>query len=442
MKLLRRAYTLLRSRKLAIGLIGAFIAYAVVATITADKGDYGAPYASPIFIAISAALTLATAACAWERTAGAVRAWRAGAEASQALVDGLRERPSIAVAIAVDADDAVIMDRLAVTLRGMRLRVRTGRNRLLARSTRLGLLGSPIFHWSLVLLFVIVALGQLTRSEGLMGISAGTGRIDSREAYGTVTEGPWHTPDFTGLTIVVPEVKLNYMAGGVDRGASPLVEVYDGDRLITRHQVYPNSPLRYRSLLIHATEYGLAARYSFVGQEGASADAIYDFKESSGVAENAYPLAFSGSGSDIEFTSSIALDKTGGEWLWDVPKSPAVAWTVMRSGETTSGVAALGDVIVVGDGMAIKLESLGYYARLSVVDDWSVTPIYILFVLAGIGLTLALLLPYRTAWVMLVEKDGEWFLHANTRQPRGDRAFPDRIEEALRAAVKREGGAS
>jgi hypothetical protein len=272
-----------------------------------------------------------------------------------------------------------------------------------------------------------------------MGIPIGASRLDAEAAYGRVDEGPLHNPGFTGLTLRVPEIDLAYVVGGVDRGASPMVEVYDGSELIGRRRVYPNSPLRYRSLLIHSNSYGLAAK--FVLESGGAStpvEVLYDFQEESASADNVTPLALTRSGSIMEFESSIALEKVGRAWVWDIPKKPAIAWTLTESGETTSGVMQLGESVDLGDGGALRLEGVTHYARLSVVDDWSVTPIYVLFVLAVIGLTLALLLPSKTVWVMLVETDEGRWLHAKTRQPRGDRVFPDRVDEALRLDVVEE----
>lgn len=409
----------------------------------ADEGSYSAPYSSAVFIAISLALTLATAACASERTVSAVRQWVAATRVSPESLQRLRDRPQIRVRVEADLVSDEIIERVAAGLRGRRLRARASKTRVIGTAYRVGLVGSPLFHWALVLLFVFVGLGQLTRSEGLMGVPIGSSRIDALESYGTVDEGQWHTPGFTGLTFAVPEMDLAHVVDGVDRGASPLVEVYDGPELVVSHQTYPNSPLRWRSLLIHANNYGLAGRFTLeTGGQSMPVDVLYDFAEESGTAVNSSALLLTRGGVDLEFSSSIALDAVGSDWNRSIPQRPRIDWRLVDAGSTTTGTLLPGEAIALGEGQALRLDDVTYYARLSVVDDWSVIPIYVLFVLAGIGLTLALLLPPKTVWVMLVEKDGEWFLHAKTRQSRGDRVFPDRIEEALRAAVTSEGGAS
>ncbi|MGB4593733.1 MAG: cytochrome c biogenesis protein ResB [Coriobacteriia bacterium] len=443
MKPLARAYALLRSRRLAIWLIAAFVIYAAAATITADKDSYGTPYANPVFIGISMALTLATAACAWERAVGAIRRWNASTRISPESLERLRQQPRILVPVETGASSDAVIERVAGGLRAQRLSVRVGGTRIIGSAYRVGLIGSPLFHWALVLLFVFVGLGQLTRSEGLIGVPVGSSRLDALESYGTVEEGPWHNPGFTGLTFAVPEMDLAHVVDGVDRGASPLVEVYDGPELVVSHQTYPNSPLRYRSLLIHANNYGLAGRFTLeTGGQSVPVDVLYDFQEGSGNAPNSSALLLTRGTTDLEFSSSIALDAARSDWNWGMPQRPRIAWKLVEAGATTTGTVLPGESIALGEGQVLRLDGITYYARLSVVDDWSVTPIYILFVLAAIGLILALLLPPRVVWIMLVERDGQRFLHAMTRQSRGDRMFPDRVEEALRAAVTTEGGAT
>ena len=273
-----------------------------------------------------------------------------------------------------------------------------------------------------------------------MGIPVGSSRLDALNSYGTVDEGPLHNPDFTGLTFRVPEIDLGYVADGVDRGVAPVVEVYDGSELIASRRVYPNSPLKYKSLLVHSSDYGLAARFMFEGGGTSQpVEVLYDFEEGSGTAENVSPVALTRSGAGLEFTSSISLEKLGSKWVWDIPRQPMLTWTLTERGETTSGVVQPGESVDLGDGVALRLESVTHYARLSIVDDWSVTPIYVLFALAVLGLSAALLLPPKTVWVMLVEKDDRWWLHARTRQSRGDRLFSEFVEQTLRDAAAGEG---
>lgn len=437
---MRRIYNLLRSRKLAFWLIGAFVVYSAVATSVA-KGDFGAAYANPLFYAIATALALATAACAWERTAGAARAWRAGGSVGADFVGRLERAPQIAVPLPDGADREAVLGRVADALHGHHLRVKTAPDRLFAGSARLALVGSPLFHWALVAIFVVVAAGRLTRSEGLMGVPVGSEVPDAAASYGALEEGPLHDPAFSGLTIAVPDLDLDYVAGGVERGAAPLVEVYDGEELVASRLVYPNSPLRYGSLMIHPNAYGLAGAFVFETADATDpVDVLYDFEADAPLATVGSPLVFDSADGTFSLTTRVPLDVEGRTAPWVLPAQPRVEWVLDKGGVETSGTIAPGESITLGEGVSIRLERVTYYARISVVDDWSVYPLYAVLVLAVIGLALALLLPPKSAWVMLVENEQGTAIHARTRQSRADRLFAETVARILTGAAEGKDG--
>lgn len=435
---MRRIYNLLRSRKLAFWLIGAFVVYSAVAT-SVTRGDFERAYANPLFYAIATALALSTAACAWERTTGAARLWRRSTAASAEFVQRLMTSPQIAVALPSGTDPSGVLADAGARLRAMRLRVRASDTRMVATTPRIALLGSPVFHWALVAIFLVVAAGRLTRSEGLLGVPVGSARIDEAESYGMVEEGLFHDADFTGLEIAVPELRLEYVVDGVDRGPAPMVELRRGDEIVAEHLVYPNNPLRYGSLLIHSNAYGLSARYTLTGaSQEQSIDVFYDFTEERPVAEEFSPLVAGTGDAAVTVSTGIPLDFDGDVAPWVLPEEPLVEWTMTRGGTETSGTVGVGESIDLGSGAALRLDDVTYYARLSVVDDWSVYPLYAVLVIAVIGLALALLLPPKTVWVMLVEDDGGTRLHARTRQSRADRVFVSAVASTLKAAAEGE----
>jgi hypothetical protein len=93
-----------------------------------------------------------------------------------------------------------------------------------------------------------------------------------------------------------------------------------------------------------------------------------------------------------------------------------------------------GEQVAIPGGLTLTVVQLTKYARLSVVNDWSVYYIYALFVFAVIGLALAVFAPLRGARVLLVTDDQGARLHVAVRHGRGDPHFPARVEAALRQA--------
>lgn len=436
---MRALYNALRSRKLAFWLIGAFTLYATVAVIVTD-GDYAAAYASPLFAAISLALMLATGACAWERSARAVHLSRLGTGVTPDFVKRLESSPQIAVPLSEDSDPDAVLAEVGRRLLATRLRVKVGDRRLSAGSSRLSMVGSPIFHWALALLFLTVGGGRLVRAEGLMGVPLGSSRPDTAASYGVLSEGLLHSSAFSGLEVAVTDLDLDLELDGISRGSAPTVALLDGETTVAEGIVYPNHPLRYRSLLIHSSAYGLTARFTLEGveiAEGAEAgrDIFYDFSSVGPVAEEAAPLVLTSEGSELTINTRVPLDVQGETADWVLPAEPRVEWTLADGSAHTSGTVEPGGSIELPSGGTLTLEDVTYYIRLSVVDDPSIYPIYLLLALATVGLAMALLLPPRVVWVMVVERDGARALHARTRQGRGDRVFPSDVEDMLAAAA-------
>ncbi len=69
------------------------------------------------------------------------------------------------------------------------------------------------------------------------------------------------------------------------------------------------------------------------------------------------------------------------------------------------------------------------------MNDWSVHPIYALFLVIGVAVSLAVALPERAAWVLLVEDRGRSKLHVHVRHQRGEPHFSQRVESAVRGVV-------
>jgi cytochrome c biogenesis protein ResB len=452
----------LRSRRLAVGLIGVVIAYSFIGTLVPQVDRAGGlavgewqvanpwlaqvtrvlglhiAFTSPLFLMAVAALALSTAACAWERTKASLRVLRARGRIGEGEARRLRDRPRLTVPLpAGSANDP--LDAASRALRALRLGVRRGPSIVEASSRRVGLLGSPLFHWTLVALFVVVGLGRLSRAEGLIGLPVGYPKADVAQSYQKVSAGPLY-PGHSGLTLLATDVRPFTDAEGVQRGVSPSIQLRDGERVLLEQRVYPNGPLRYGTLLIHSSDYGLAAVVSVetsAGVEMLREAQLVDFDDAkpSGTTSARFDLTDS-TGRLIEDVSlTVPLDRLDGLPVHQRPKQPRVVMTVDASGAETVTTLAVGQARILSTGDRLRLVDLVYYARVSVADDWSVYPIYALFVLAAIALSLAILVPYRRVLVMTVPSAEGAELHALVRSRRGDPVFEERVEAALREAA-------
>jgi cytochrome c biogenesis protein ResB len=396
-------------------------------------------FSSPVFYAAAALLFVSTILCAWERTLWAAEQYRHRGQVSRSLVRRLAERPHATLPLGgVGEPDASAgwlspLEKAGEALSALRLDVRGGPRMVEGVGGRWGLIGSPVFHWSLALLIAVVALGQLTRAEGQMGIPVGSSRVDVAESYGFVDEGPWYG-EHSGLTIAVTELRESYVVDEIDRGPAPLVQLYDENRLLQEDYLYPNHPMREGPLLIHMVDDGFAPTLVLESSEGtevARQEFLVDLDESQpgGLTPVSFGLPTAG-GEELSGILTLSLPES------DSATGTAILTVSDPEGEVlVTQEAKIGEPIEMPGGEALVLESVERYARLAVADDWSVPWIYALLVLASVGITFAVFSPYRKAWVMLVEDGGRARLHVRTRHYRGSPTFAEQVERAVREVV-------
>lgn len=191
-----RFWRFLRSRRLAISLLIGITFYTWVVTLVpltsldpaaAAAWDQRNPllaiivnalglhraYSSPIFMAAAVLLTASTAACSWERSRAAAHEWRGRRAVSLSAIERIRTSPTSVIEVGEGVDEAETLRRASAALTRLHLHVRRESGLLVGSGGAVGLLGSPIFHWALVGLFVFADAGQATRYEGYVNMLAG-----------------------------------------------------------------------------------------------------------------------------------------------------------------------------------------------------------------------------------------------------------------------------
>lgn len=450
-----RVLKTLRSPRLVVWLFGLLIGYSALGTLVAQgsAGDatvsawasahrsleplvaalgFHRAFSGPVFLLLALLLAASTIVCAWDRTTHSVKAFRSR-PAGPELIERLHTSPAVVIPLTSSEEASAGIERV---LRSGHLRVTRTGDVIEGVSARLGLLGSPLFHWSLALLFVVIAFGSLTRSEGVMDIVAGTSKPDLPSSYRLLDKGPLGT-GASGRTIAVTDVARSFRSpNGVAQGVTPLVELRSEDgMLLARDRVYPNHPLRYGTTTIHKSGDGLGviARLDN-GVQSTRQQVLFDFDEKSPSGVDPVELSIvDQAGAPV---ADVRFDLPP---LSSAPAGPAIALTIRPAGssgskESSSVVLEQGRSVSIAPGAELTAEKLSRYARLSVVDDWSVPVIYALFFSALAGLTISLLLPSRRVWVLIVRDEAGARLHVAVRHARRDPMFRQRIEAALSEA--------
>lgn len=398
-------------------------------------------YTTPLFLVPAALLLACTAVCAWRRTRVALWRGRALARTGRGDVSGIGARPTFTLPLA-SADEGAL-ETAEEVLNGCGVKVNKHGDVLVAGSPVASVAGSPLFHWSLVALICAIALGSLFRADGVMGIAVGDVKPLAAESFGVLTAGRFHSWPVPPPTIAVEGLDVSHRVGGIDRGAAPLVVVRDArGSVLAQGSVYPNHPLRFGSVIVHPGAYGLAANVALVdarGNELGRSRLLLDFDSHvpAGTDPGGLTLSDAQGNPGAQVTLAVPLDMQAGSFVQVVPTRPTAEVTVTSvAGNAVLAHAHLqpGESVPVDGGARLRLDNVGYYARLAIVDDPSVPMIYVSLVLALVGVTMALLLPQWMLVVRLSTEDDRRVLEVTTRDWRNASLRLEALEVALRAA--------
>jgi cytochrome c biogenesis protein len=422
-KVLRKTLSVLASAWLAVGTLTFVGLWAMVATAVPQgaAGTFGVaawakahPALEPVvnvlglhqaftaglFLVCVALLGISTVVCSWRRTKTAylrARTLRAAARADAASIAGEHE---LAIVLAPDAAPAETLPVAQEALAQLGVRTKLGTGVLSAVSPWWSVWGSAVFHWALVALMLFVLVGTLQRSDGLMAVSVGQTKPDAPASYGELVTGPLHSWSGVDRSFRVDALDPDLKLGGVDRGAVPTVSVLDATGKVVKTQlVYPNMMLHEGTVAINCPAVGLSADIGLESTGGVEIARSYepiDFSQTA--TEGTVPVGllgiFDNSGAvEMRIAVTVPLDKRNGqfgEWIPSVPRAHIVVYaadgatlvdTVIKPGETAE----------LPGGGSLKLLGIGWYARLSIVDDWSTPFIYTAMIIALLGLSISLL---------------------------------------------------
>jgi cytochrome c biogenesis protein ResB len=336
-------------------------------------------------------------------------------------------------------DSAAALEAVSQRLAGLGVRGSVGGDTFVSASSRWTVWGSPVFHWALVVVFLTVSLGSLFRAEGLMGVPEGASVPDEAASYRVLTAGPLHQWPGANRTISVVSLDPDYKAGGIARGPAPQVSVSNASGAVLRRQVvYPNNALHIGSLTIHTGGFGLSTRYKLTDSTGAAlgtSSAILDFP--TGADRKTVPGDVALTGSDgqtaLIVRSTVALDTSGTDVVFAVPKHPVTDVELLDgSGKQLSAKSlAVGESMNLPDGSTLQLQNVGYYARLSVVEDPTIPVLYAALAAALVGVAVALLSRQRLVAVVARGTEEAVELAVTARLWRNAGVSPQDLREAI-----------
>jgi len=369
-------------------------------------------FTSYLFLASVLVLGFSTALCAWRRTKVALnraRTLRTAATADRRTVCGTHDL-EIAFDPALGGPQALTI--AAETLGHLGIRAKRKDDVVAAVSSSLSVWGSPVFHWALVALMVVVLVGVLQRSDGLMALAVGQTRPDAAASYGVINTGIWH--DWSGVhrSIRLDAFEPDFRLGGLDRGPTPTVSVLDGSGAVIKTQrVYPNMMLHAGSVSISSPACGFAVTIALVNAKGVEVGRLVQFVDFSQTATGGTvpvePFTVSDSTGQVLLSGSVTvpLDRSGagyGEWIPKVPTAHVVV-TSPDGGQLVDSVVKPGESVMLPGGRQLRIIDVGWYARLAIVDDWTTPLLYAVMTIAMLGLAVTLLTRQQLLLATVIE---------------------------------------
>jgi hypothetical protein len=401
-------------------------------------------FSSPFFLACVVALFVSTALCAWQRTRAAMHRGRALGKAALADQQSVIESHDLEILCDPALSKPEVLSIASETLGELDIRTKRRGDVLSAVSPFWAVVGSPVFHWALLALIVVIFASNLQRSEGLMGVAVGQTKPDAPASYGTLHTGPLH--DWRGVrrSIRVDAFDLQFETGGLKRGPTPTVSVLDGEgRVLKTQRVYPNEQLKTGSLSVYPSAYGLSVALSMINSSGFETGRLVqlvDFSETA--TEGTVPaglIAISGNegNAELKVAVTVPLDGASGQFDKGLPENPAarVVVTSMDDELLVDRIVSPGEEVALPIGDSLRVDSIGYYARLKVVDDWSTIPLYACLAAATIGLTIAFVTRQQIVLAAVIDGPEGARLAVRVRLWRNESSSRSAVESELARAL-------
>jgi len=369
-------------------------------------------FTSYLFLASVLVLGLSTALCAWRRTKVALnrtRTLRAAATADRQSVCATHD-------LEITFDPALrgpeVLSIASETLGHLGMRAKRKADVVAAVSSPLSVWGSPVFHWALVALMLVVLLGVLQRSDGLMALAVGQTKPEAASSYGVIDAGIWH--DWSGVhrSIRLEAFEPDYWTGGLDRGPTPTVSVLDGSGAVIKTQrVYPNMMLHAGPVSISSPACGFAVTVSLVNSSGVEAGRLIQYVDLSPTVSDGTvpvePFTVSNSSGKVLLSGSVTvpLDRVNWRLQDGLPKQPTahvVVWSP-DGAQLADSIVKPGEGVTMPGGRQLRIIDIGWYARLAIVDDWTTPLLYAVMIIAMLGLTVTLLTRQQLLVATVVE---------------------------------------
>ncbi len=461
---LARAAALLRSREVAVGLLGLIMLAAITGTFVPQRSltapaEYEAwrqthplaswlaevagltqVYWSPWFLALLGALFLSLLVCTASRARLVWRMDRSRRRSAGRVPLWVR-LPGHHQAVTIDGgmEDALRRAGAALAAGGYGVRWRPGPEGLFAEKGRFGVWGSVILHLGIM----VALLGGLSSGAGKLAgyfeLAEGQMFSEQEGAFLQVEKGPLYREPRGSFQVRLDRLRTDYWENGTLREIASQLTLRGPQGGLTAREASVERPLAYEGATIYqAKRHGFAARLSLGDAPGRGESTGYvNFplpQELTQPATNRFDLP----GTALRVQADLYPAPGAGPsdpqaWLGAVPERPWL-YLFVRDGEERlvfQGPLELGGRVNIG-AYALSFDGVARWAGFPVVRDPGIPVIYAGFALCAAGAAILFLwIPKRVwAWVA-VSPEGRRTLCLGGRADKYQLALEDEVGELL-----------
>lgn len=367
-----------------------------------EKIGFTSLFSSFAFVSLAALLFLNTLFCTGTMLGSAIRRLKDTPKFQRKeYISGLEN----STVIRTEEENENIVSEINDVLRSHGYKAVQEDNRIFAEKNRFGILGTSMFHISILLIILAAVYGSTGRMEGDMKLIEGQTLSEEHGNYMFINEGPFFNERHQKFNITLEKFYPDYRdETGTPRGPAGELAIMENGKKVKTDITYANHLVTYKGYTFLGNVYGLAPLLILVNPDGTVASGSY-ITASDTDNSGRYVTYFEMGGTGLEgglmvyMTAPLTEINSG-----DVKQTPIMFLKVFDKGkEIFDGTLRLNETVQIHDKYLVFYD-IKYWSNFYVVKD-SGTPL----VYAGIGLiTLSLIMIFfvipRRVWVEIVEE--------------------------------------
>ena len=369
-------------------------------------------FSSFIFVSIAALLFINTLFCTKGMFTNALRRFGADPQFQEKPFIISLERNTV-IKTGKNEEDIIPLVKSVFLSHGYR--VSNNRNLIFAQKYRIGVLGTTLFHVSVLFLILAAVYGSTGRMEGDMRLIEGQKLSEDHGNYMFINEGPFFYENHQKFNISLEKFYADYTDEiGTPRGPTGKLAIIENGQIMKTDIVFSNRQMNYNGYTFLGNVYGLAPLLIIRNPDGSVYSGSYitatDQDESKRYVSY-FDMGNTGleAGLMVYMTAPLTSKITESE----VSQEPILFLKIFEKGtEIYNGTMRLNDTVQIDD-KTLGFYDIKYWSNFYVVKDDSVT----LILLGSVLMTLSLFSSYfivpKRIWVELLdnEKNGMREIH-------------------------------